>query len=570
MPKKKCYIYTRVSTKIQVDGYSLEAQEKTLEKFAEIRDMEIVGRYKDEGKSGKDIEHRPNFKQMLKDIESHKDNVSAVLVFKLSRFGRNTRDVLNSYEILKKNDCALLCSEEPIDTSTAMGEVFLAILAAIATMERENIHAQTMAGRWEKAAQGKWNGGFAPYGYKLVDGKLEIEEDEAEIIRLIFREFVHTSKGYNGIYKYLKEKGLKKKVRHNGNLDYFSEQFVKEVLDNPIYAGKLAFGRRKQEKSKTTGKIYSKMQKEYAVYEGIHEAIIDEETWRLAQEKRTKTTQRTIKKHDLEHMYQLSGLVKCPVCGKGLVGNPSHKKKPDGTVYKTIYSYRCNQHGCTYKNQPNEERINNAVKEIVIELVNNPQFAEKMKDMIDAKVDTNELDNDIERLSEQLKQHVMRKDRLATQIDNLDILDSSYEKKVEDLEKRLNRQYEEIVDTEFLLSEAEKRKQKVLEQQVTGEIVYKNLMLFERVINQCTDLEKKTLYSILIEEIQIFPVPLENGRQIKSIKFNFPVYFEGSIVTEISRFEKTTDETVVLLSQRKADDYVEVELELDELDVTSA
>ena len=84
---------------------------------------------------------------------------------------------------------------------------------------------------------------------------------------------------------------------------------------------------------------------------------------------------------------------------------------------------------------------------------------------------------------------------------------------------------------------------------MTGEIVYKNLRLFEKVINQCTDMEKKTLYSILIEQIQIFPVPLENGRQIKSIKFNFPVYFNGAMVTEISRVEKTTDETICLLSK---------------------
>ena len=93
---RKAYIYTRVSTAIQVDGYSLEAQEKTLRKFADAKDMVVVNIYSDEGKSGKDIENRPAFQQMLKDIKSHKDDVSAVLVFKLSRFGRNTLDVLKS------------------------------------------------------------------------------------------------------------------------------------------------------------------------------------------------------------------------------------------------------------------------------------------------------------------------------------------------------------------------------------------------------------------------------------------------------------------------------------------
>lgn len=365
---RKAYIYTRVSTAIQVDGYSLEAQEKTLRKFADAKDMVVVNIYSDEGKSGKDIENRPAFQQMLKDIKSHKDDVSAVLVFKLSRFGRNTLDVLKSYDVLKNNGCSLICSEEPIDTSTAMGEVFLAILAAIATMERENIMVQTMAGRIQKASDGKWNGGFAPYGYSLEEGKLVINEEEAEIIRLIFDKYINTGMGYHGVAKWLEENGYKKKIRQNGKLSYFSEEFVKCALDNCIYNGKIHFGKRKQEKSKT-GKIYAKEQTDYLVAEGIHEAIIDDETWRLAQDKRQKTKGRQQKKYDLEHYYQLSGIVKCPCCGKGLVGQPNHKRRPDGTRYTSVYSYRCNNHDCNYKRLPNEKKINGAVEEILTALV---------------------------------------------------------------------------------------------------------------------------------------------------------------------------------------------------------
>lgn len=362
-----------------MDGYSLEAQERTLEKFADAKNMMIVGKYSDEGKSGKDIENRPAFQQMLRDIENHKDDVSAVLVFKLSRFGRNTRDVLNSYDVLKRNGCNLLCSEEPIDTSSAMGEVFLAILAAIATMERENISVQTMAGRVQKATDGKWNGGFAPYGYTLIDGKLEINEEEAKIIRLIFDKYVHTERGYHGVAKWLEENGYQKKVRQNGKLSYFSEEFVKCALDNCVYNGKIHFGKRKQEKSET-GKTYAKEQSEYLISEGIHEAIIDDETWKLAQEKRKRTKGRQQKKYDLDHYYQLSGIVKCPRCGKGLVGQPNHKRRPDGTRYTSVYSYRCNNHDCDYIKLPNEKRTNGAVEEILTALVSNPRFAQKMKD----------------------------------------------------------------------------------------------------------------------------------------------------------------------------------------------
>ena len=81
---RKCYIYTRVSISMQVDGYSLEAQKDKLHKYADYQDMLIVGEYSDEGKSGTSVEGRPQFQQMLQDIETSKDNVDFVLVFKLS------------------------------------------------------------------------------------------------------------------------------------------------------------------------------------------------------------------------------------------------------------------------------------------------------------------------------------------------------------------------------------------------------------------------------------------------------------------------------------------------------
>ena len=93
--QKKCYIYTRVSTSMQVEGYSLDAQKDKLRKYADYQEMSIVGEYSDDGKSGKSVEGRPQFKQMLADIESGKDNVDYVLVFKhVTIWKENAADVL--------------------------------------------------------------------------------------------------------------------------------------------------------------------------------------------------------------------------------------------------------------------------------------------------------------------------------------------------------------------------------------------------------------------------------------------------------------------------------------------
>ena len=126
--KTKCYIYTRVSTAIQVDGYSLDAQKDKLRKYAEFQDMEIVGEYSDEGHSGKNIKGRQEFMRMLNDIEDGKDGVDFVLVFKLSRFGRNAADVLSSLQLMQDYGVNLICVEDGIDSSKEAGKLLISCL----------------------------------------------------------------------------------------------------------------------------------------------------------------------------------------------------------------------------------------------------------------------------------------------------------------------------------------------------------------------------------------------------------------------------------------------------------
>ena len=168
--KIKVYTYTRVSTAMQVDGYSLDAQKAKMKAYADYNDYEIVGEYEDAGKSGKSIEGRAQFSQMMEDIKSGKDGVSYVLVFKLSRFGRNAADVLSSLQVMQDFGVNLVCVEDGIDSSKDAGKLMISVLSAVAEIERENIRVQTMEGRIQKAREGRWNGGFAPYGYQLVTG----------------------------------------------------------------------------------------------------------------------------------------------------------------------------------------------------------------------------------------------------------------------------------------------------------------------------------------------------------------------------------------------------------------
>ena len=259
--KTKVYIYTRVSTTMQIDGYSLDAQKARMKAYADFNDYQIVGEYEDAGKSGKSIEGRASFCRMMEDIKSGKDGVSYVLVFKLSRFGRNAADVLSTLQVMQDFGVNLICVEDGIDSSKDAGRLMISVLSAVAEIERENIRVQTMEGRIQKAREGRWNGGFAPYGYRLVDGELQINEDEAPAIQTIFEQYVNTDTGANGLSKYLAAHGFQKLARQNGTSPLFSATLIRSILRNPVYCGKIAFGRRKLEKVHGTRNEYRQVRR---------------------------------------------------------------------------------------------------------------------------------------------------------------------------------------------------------------------------------------------------------------------------------------------------------------------
>lgn len=552
--QKKCYIYTRVSTSMQVEGYSLDAQKDKLRKYADYQEMSIVGEYSDEGKSGKSVEGRPQFKQMLADIESGKDNVDYVLVFKLSRFGRNAADVLSSLQKMQDYGVNLICVEDGIDSSKDAGKLMISVLSAVAEIERENILVQTMEGRRQKAREGRWNGGFAPYGYQLVNGELIIAEDEAEIIRIIYDKFVNTTMGMAAIAAFLNNSGYKKKLRQNNTIKGFSTSFVKGVLDNPIYCGKLAFGRRKNEKIPGTRNEYHIVkQKEYMLNDGIHEAIISEEMWNQAYRKRQETGVLQVKTHSLEHEHILSGIIKCPVCGSGMYGNVNRKKHPDGSHYKDYFYYACKHrklvdgHRCTYKRQWNEERINAAVEEIIRKFVKNPKFEQEIRKQIGSSIDTTELDREYDGLKDRLNQTTGAKNRLADQMDHLSVSDKNYDKKYNDMQERLDKLYDEITDIENAMEEVETRLYNIRQDKISEDNVYQFLLFFDKLYDKFTDLEKKTFLKSFLSDVFIYEEEQKDGRILRGLRFKFPLYMNGRNVLGVDWDNGSTDEVVCCL-----------------------
>ena len=555
---------------MQIDGYSLDAQKTKMKAFCDYNEYEIAGEYEDAGKSGKSIEGRVSFNQMMEDIKSGKDGVAYVLVFKLSRFGRNAADVLATLQVMQDFGVNLICVEDGIDSSKDAGKLMISVLSAVAEIERENIRVQTMEGRMQKAREGKWNGGFAPYGYSLIDGKLEVNEEEAVAIRMIFDQYVNTDLGENGIAKYLENHGIHKIDRQNGKNPLFDAALIRRIIQNPVYSGKISYGRRRTEKVHGTRNEYRQVKKDdYLLVDGLHEALVSEEVWEQAQVKVAAQAKKyeKVNRDKREKLHLLSGILKCPVCGAGMYGNKSIKKRKDGSNYKDFYYYGCKHrnmtrgHKCDYKKQVHEEMLDASVAEVISKLVSNPKFSDLIRNKINMEVDTSALDQEIENYKIQLRKLYHNKDTILSDMDSLNYEDKHYQRRKTDLENHLYKTYDKIDEAEELLVSAKTKKRSLLADKITGDNIYKALVFFDKLYVQMNEAEKREFLSQLVDNVQIYEERKENGQWLKSIEFKLPI-IEKEFTLSLDN--DTQNETVVKLSLKKDTPKIEVTMEPDE------
>ncbi len=169
---------------------------------------------------------------------------------------------------------------------------------------------------------------------------------------------------------------------------------IRRILNNPVYNGKIAYGRRTTEKVHGTRNEYRQVeQDDFLLVDGLHEALIPNDAWEAAQIKLVSQAKKykCVNQGKDEKVHLLSGIVKCPICGVGMYGNKSIKHKADGTKYKDFFYYGCKHrqmtrgHKCTYKKQINEELLDDAIAEIIAKLVSNPKFASMMQKKINGR-----------------------------------------------------------------------------------------------------------------------------------------------------------------------------------------
>ena len=349
--------------------------------------------------------------------------------------------------------------------------------------------------------------------------------------------------------------------------------------------GKIAYGRRRTEKKTgTRNETHVVEQSEFPVYEGIHEAIISEEDWNLEQEKRSKNNYRREKIHDPEHAHILSGILKCPCCGKGMYGNIAKAGRKDK---KTRYYYYCKNtvnatgHKCTFRCNIEQSQIDDVLAKLITAMTREGKFKDAIQDRIGATVDTSDLEKQLSVLNANLHQAETIKTRLEQQMDNLDVTDIHYDKKISDLQRRLDIQYDKIDEVEEAIADLKSQVYELNKNQIDADSIYGFLNAFNELYAECTDAEKKQFMQAFIERIDIFPERREDGNWIRNIRFQFPVPIlrDGKEVVRVDGIsldkEKSDEhtvtlekfptlETVVLLSYKKPDGHINVKVEFGE------
>lgn len=383
----KAVIYKRVSVlKNTVDGTSLDVQQERLEAYAKAHGWDVIAIYEDAGISAKDT-NRPDLQRMLKDAAANKFDV--ILVYKLDRLSRSVSDFHQLANFLDSHKVALVSVTQHLDTSSPTGRLLRNILVDFANFERELITERVVDNKIHRAQEGKWNGGHAPFGYKLQDKKIVIVLDEADIVRNVYKLYLT---GRISMRKVAKEVGIS-----------FSQ--VEMILMNPIYAGKLAWGKTKYKNQK--GKFERRSKDDWIIADGEHEAIITYEEWQKAQE--IKSKKKSIP--DERSPKQLfKDICYCGKCG----GKLYFFSNIDPYNY-----YRCHDinrfEGCRNMSVRHDELEDKVVRKIN-DLLKNKLFWKQAKNNLQKAALRDESETKIEQLQKQLSKIEEKVKRLVGQM----------------------------------------------------------------------------------------------------------------------------------------------------------
>ena len=525
MSEKRVAIYCRVSTIEQAEeGYSIDEQERLLIEWCNKNNLEVYKCYSDRGISGKNIKNRPALRELLNDAEDKKFQM--VLSWKINRISRRLSDVLKIVDVLEQNNITFKSYSEPFETDTPAGKMQFQMMALIGEFERGTIAQNVKMGMCAKARVGEWCGGRV-LGYDLIQMEkqevskrnktlLTINEKEAESVRLIFNEYA-SGKGYKAITNQLNKLGYKTKKGNN-----FSVGSIRDILTNPVYIGKIRYNVRQNWSEKRRRNINANP----IITDGIHKPIIDEKLWDKVQAIMESKKGKPSRIYDGE--YPLTGILRCPKCGAGMVIMRTTNTLKDGSKRRIAY-YACGN----WKNKGtaicncNSIRVDKANEYVfskLSELLSNEKMVKSIVKNVNKERHSkiNPAKKELKRIDRELEKIDRKKTKLFEGYEEDLISKEEFKERKDELNKRAKSLQEEKEPLLVTLSDD-------VSEEIPYEFIKSILENFSKVLTESTSREQqKKLLHMIISEITI-----NEAREINSIKLKI----NDSLVDYISKEE---------------------------------
>ncbi len=440
---KKVAAYARVSTNSDEQYTSYEAQVTYYKKYIKERpDWEYTHVYADEGITGTNTKKRVEFNRMIKDALNGKINL--IITKSISRFARNTLDTISYVRKLKDNGIEVFFEKENLWTSDPKSELILTIMASIAQEESRSISQNVTWGKRVGFQEGKVSFAYKNFmGYKKEDDKIMIDEDQAVIVKIIYRMFLVEGKTATGIARYLKSQNIKTPTGKSTN---WTKNTVTSILTNEKYKGdallQKTFTDNYLEHSvvKNTGQI-----PQYYV-ENNHPAIIDRDMWEQVQVELGR-------REALGAQYSSSDIFASKLICEDCRGFYGKKKWHSNSKYSR-FIYQCNNKFHKHKDKcqtPNlkEEDIKlKFIQAYNMAMEDKERILQDTIEVIELLTDTTKLDSDIAKIdgellviSELVNKLVKENAKTSTDLDD-------YNKKYEELSSRYDKllaKHEEMI-----------------------------------------------------------------------------------------------------------------------------
>ena len=514
--RKIAGVYIRVSTEDQArEGFSLGEQEEKLLQLCKFKELEVYKVYKDAGISAKDMEHRPQFQEMLKDMKE--GNLNYIVAYKLDRITRSVRDLEELISVLEQYNCFLLCDRDDVNTSTANGRFFVRMLTVLSQLEIEIVSERTKFGL-NGAIKSGHIPGQRPFGYKSAEDKrMVIDNATRRHVEKIFDMYLE-GKSFQQIANFFKENNIYPKKN-------WKDTTIQKIIDNKIYMGDY-------EQYKRIGKQENL---EPIVYMNVVEPIISRAKWEECQRQKERN-QRT---YTRDRVYTFFQRLKCPNCSRIM-----KCKGSGGTKRKYMY-YTCEYCHINF----NEDHVEHLLRDFIYDLLEYDMavknfFLPVLEDKTN-NIDTTSIDKEIRDLE---KQRDRIKDLYIKGIVEIDDFKEDY-KLIEDKLANLESKKIELVNLETfnyspheLLAERDLEKEKMIRLDTLNSVLRTKWNGMDKSEKQefiskfidTIEIKKDSKGNLILEKINF-----RNGFIRQLVKFYDAGIFDVAVPVMVGNEEKT-------------------------------